>query len=444
MTRALAAAVALAAAFMTAGADSSKARPVVRDVTAADISAPFATLAPSAPTAWCGTPTQADRVPNVVAGNPIHWVYAIPSDGSDNLGGLASVMQADAEQIDGWWRGQDPTRTPRNDIASFSCGGQLDITTVRIPRPSAQLSPLEGRFSSIVEGLNQAGLNSTFTKLVVYYDGPTADNNVCGQGGSDSSGFGAAVVYYRSCTGVSTAAVAAHEVLHTLGAVSRSAPHDCAGDQSGHTCDTEADLMFPTIGGDPLSSKLLDSGHDDYYGHGGGWTDTQDSAWLVRLDGQAPFTVTISGPGSVASDVPGLLCAASCTTTWNSGQRISLTATPGNGARLVRWRGACSGAAGCNVTVAPGAAVTALFAPASFRLTVAVNGKGAVRSSQAGITCRPRCSASFPSFTPLRLTATPAKGWKLRSWSGACRGAKKTCTVPMSAATAARATFVRR
>jgi Divergent InlB B-repeat domain len=443
VTRALAAAVALAAAIMTAGADSSTAPPVVRDVTAADISAPFAILAPSALTAWCGTPTQTDRAPNVVAGNPIHWVYAIPSDGSDNLGGLASVMQADAEQIDGWWRGQDPTRTPRNDIASFSCGGQLDITTVRIPRPSAQLSPLEGRFSSIVDGLNQAGLTSTFTKLVVYYDGPTADDNVCGQGRSDSSGFGAAVVYYRSCTGVSTAAVAAHEVLHTLGAVSRSAPHDCAGDQSGHTCDTEADLMFPTIGGDPLSSKLLDSGHDDYYGHAGGWTDTQDSAWLVRLDGQVPFTVTISGPGSVASDVPGLLCAASCTTTWNSGQRISLTATPGNGARLVRWRGACSGAAGCNVTVAPGAAVTALFAPASFRLTVAVNGKGAVRSSQAGITCRPRCSASFPSYTPLRLTATPAKGWKLRSWSGACRGAKRTCTVSMSAATSARATFVR-
>jgi hypothetical protein len=43
----------------------------------------------------------------------------------------------------------------------------------------------------------------------------------------------------------------------------------------------------------------------------------------------------------------------------------------------------------------------------------------------------------------VRLTATPAKGWKLRSWSGACRGAKKTCTVPMSAATSARATFVR-
>jgi hypothetical protein len=434
----------LATAISTTGADASQASPVVRDVTAANITAPFSTAASAAPAAWCGTAVSTDRAPNLVAGNPIHWVYATPSDGADGLAGLASVMQADAEQIDTWWRGQDPARTPRNDVASFSCGAQLDVTTVRIGRSSAQLSPLQGRFSAIVEALDEAGLGSSFTKYVVYYDGPASDGNVCGQGGSDSSGFGVAVVYYRSCTGVSTAAVAAHEVLHTLGAVPRGAPHDCPGENGGHTCDNEADLMSPAIGGEPLSSKLLDPDRDDYYGHAGSWTDTQDSPWLLRLDAQAPLAVTITGPGSVSADVPGLLCAASCTTTWNAGQRLALTATPGTGARLVRWSGSCAGAGACNVTVAPGAAVTALFAPASFRLTVAVSGRGAIRSARSGITCRPRCSASFPSFSPVRLTATPANGWKLRSWSGACRGAKRTCTVPMSAATRARATFVRR
>ena len=78
----------------------------------------------------------------------------------------------------------------------------------------------------------------------------------------------------------------------------------------------------------------------------------------------------------MTADVPGLLCAASCTTTWNAGQRLALTATPAPGSRLVRWSGACSGTAGCNVTVAPGASVGAVFAPASFRLTVAVGGRG--------------------------------------------------------------------
>ena len=440
MTWALAAAAALLVCAAGAAASGGPASRAVSSLTAADITAQRSTAAPAA---WCGSASQTDRAPNGVAGNPIHLVYAIPSDGADNLAGLASVMQADAEQIDAWWRGQDPARTPRNDVAPFTCGMQLDITSIRIPRTSAELSPLQGRFSAIVDALDAAGLASSFTKYVVYFDGPTADANVCGQGGSEPSGFGVAVVYYRSCTGVSTPAVAVHEVLHTLGAVSRSAPHDCDGESSGHTCDNEADLMFPSIGGDPLSAKLLDPGRDDYYAHPGGWTDTQDSPWLVRLDAQAPLALTISGPGSVVANVPGLLCAASCTTTWNAGQPLALTATPGAGSRLVRWTGACSGSAACNLTVAPGASVGAVFAPASFRLQVSVSGRGAVRSSTAGITCRPRCSASFRSFSPVRLTATPAKGWKLRSWSGACRGARKTCTVPMSAATSARATFVR-
>jgi hypothetical protein len=427
------------------GSAAAETQPALagKSVTASEVSPSRSVTAAAAQAAWCGTAVQSDRTPNGIAGNPVHWVYVIPSDGADNLSGLASIMQSDAEEIDGWWRGQDPTHTPRNDVATFSCGIQLDITTLRAPRSSAELSPLNGRFSGIIDALDEAGLDSSFTKYVVYYDGPTADTNVCGQGGSDSTGFGVAVVYYRSCTGVSTAAVAAHEVLHTLGAVPSGAPNGCVGEDSGHVCDTDTDLMYPAIGGGPLSSKVLDPGRDDYYGHSGSFTDTQDSAWLVRIGSQAPLAVTLSGPGTVSADVPGLQCASSCTTTWNAGQRLALTATPSAGAKLVRWSGSCSGAAGCTLSVAPGTAVSALFAPASFRLSVSVTGRGAVRSSRGGLTCRPRCSVSVSSFSPVRLTATPARGWKLRSWSGACRGAKKTCTVPMSAVTSARATFVR-
>ena len=117
--------------------------------------------------------------------------------------------------------------------------------------------------------------------------------------------------------------------------------------------------MYPFIGDGPLSAKLLDPGRDDYYGHAGGWTDSQDSPWLVRLDAQTPLAVTISGPGSVAADVPRMQCAATCTTTWNAGQRLTLSAAPGSGAKLVRWEGACSGSGSCAVDVTPGAAVTA-------------------------------------------------------------------------------------
>jgi hypothetical protein len=396
----------------------------------------------AATAAWCGSASQSDRVPNGVAGNPVHWIYLIPSDGSDNLGGVASTMQSDAEQVDAWWRGQDPTRTPRNDVTAFPCGSQLDVSTIRSTRSSAQLTPTSGRFGAIVDGVQAAGFTSNLTKYLVYYDGPVDDDNLCGQGGSNG-GFGVAIVFFRSCPGISTAAVAAHEFLHTIGAVPNSAPHDCPGENEGHTCDDQDDLMYPAIGPEGLSTKVLDPGRDDYYGHSGAWLDTQDSAWLVRLDGQAPFALTVNGTGTVTADVPGLQCTATCSTTWNSGQALNLSATPGAGMRLVRWSGACSGSAGCSVTVTPGAQASALFAPATFRLTVAVAGKGTVRSSRTGITCRPRCSASFPSYTPVKLTATPAKGWKFRSWSGACRGAKKTCSVTMSAVARANATFNR-
>ncbi len=392
---------------------------------------------------WCGTASQTDRSPNTLAGNPVHWVYAVPSDGQDRLSSIASIMQTDAEAIDSWWRTQDMTRLPRNDLTQFPCGLQVDITTVRMSQSSAQLAPLEGRFDAVFDAMNAASLNSRFTKYLVYYDGSVLDDDVCGQGGSDLSGFGLAVLYYRACVGVSTAAVAAHEVLHTLGAVPRGAPNECPGADGGHACDDPNDLMFPSIDDVPLSAKTLDPGRNDYYGHGGAWPDAQDSPWLVRLDGQASLALSVSGPGSVAADVPGLQCGRSCTTAWNADTRLGLTATPGPGAKLVRWGSACVGSAGCTVTVSPGASVSALFAPTIFRLTVAVSGRGAIRSSRTGITCQPRCSASFPSYSPVTLTATAAKGWRFRSWSGACRGSKRSCTVPMTAVTSARAVFVR-
>ncbi len=451
MTRAVAAAT-LAAALSTVGGAAAHGAPrepatermLPRTSTLSSVR-PLTLPAGSARTAatWCGTASQTDRSPNALAGNPVHWVYAIPSDGQDRLSDIASVMQTDADEVESWWHAQDTTRFLRNDLAQFPCGLQLDVTTVRLSQSGDALEALRGRFVAVFNAVSAAGLRSTFTKYVVYYDGPVSDENVCGQGGSDSSGFGLAVVYYRSCAGVSTAAVGAHEVLHTLGAVPRGAPNACPDEDGGHVCDNVDDLMFPSIAGVPLSAKVLDPGRDDYYGHSGAWPDAQDSPWLVRVDSQVPLALVVSGQGSVSADVPGLLCAQSCTTTWNGGTRLALTATPGPGSRLVRWGSACQGAAGCTVTVTSGVELSALFAPAAFPLTVRVAGRGVVRSARTGIACRPKCSATFPSFSPVRLTASPANGWKLRAWSGACRGSKRSCSVPMTAATSARAVFVR-
>jgi hypothetical protein len=413
----------------------------VHEVTAGSVRS-LAIRAPASTTAtWCGTPTAEDRMPNVLAGHPAHWLYVIPAAEPDRFSTFANVLQTDAEAIDAWWRREDPARALRNDLAGLTCGSQLDLTSLRTRSAAAELLG-DDSFIEMFGVLEDSGFDSPFTKYVVYYDGPVAvgEEDVCGRGGGDGpAGVGLAIVYIRACTGVSTAAVAAHELLHTLGAVPDAAPNGC----SGHVCGDPSDLMNPNIDFEPLEAKVLDAGRDDYYGHSAPFIDVQDAPWLVQLDRQAQLRVNVAGPGRVLADVPGLECARSCTTTWNASTRLSLAAMPTGSSKLVRWSGACRAAGSCGVTVGSATTVGALFAPRVFRLSVGVAGRGQVRTSRRSITCRPRCSASLPSYVPVRLTATPAKGWKLRGWTGACRGNKRSCTVPMSKRTGARAVFVR-
>jgi hypothetical protein len=390
---------------------------------------------------WCGAPTGQDLTPNALAGYPVHWLYAIPADGSDGLSTYASAMQTDAEAIEAWWRAQDPSRAPRNDLAPFACGQQLDLTQIRLRASSVQLSSVEVRFDTIADELIGLGLGSKYDKYVVYYDGPV-ELEICGQGGSDSSGLGYAIVYVRACPGVPASTTAAHELLHTMGAVSAGAPNMCPEPLDGHVCDDPYDMMFPFGDETPITGLALDTGRDDYYGHPGSWPDVQDSPWLTQLDRQAPLSLAVSGPGRVVSDLPGLDCSAPCTTTWNAGTQLALSAVPGPGAKLVRWGGACTGSGSCQLSAAQGMTASALFAPAQARLTVAVTGKGVVRAA-GGIACPSRCSTLRPSYVPLTLTAKAMKGWRLKTWSGACRGSRPTCSVPMTAETRARAIFVR-
>jgi hypothetical protein len=82
--------------------------------------------------------------------------------------------------------------------------------------------------------------------------------------------------------------IAQHEILHNESVVLATAPHQCWA-FLGHVCtlplvltqlDPEvADLMFP-FAGLPLSSKILDRGHDDYFKHPFPAHDLADSAYL--------------------------------------------------------------------------------------------------------------------------------------------------------------------
>jgi hypothetical protein len=75
-------------------------------------------------------------------------------------------------------------------------------------------------------------------------------------------------------------------------------------------------------------------------------------------------------------------------------------------------------------------------------VTVTRHGSGTVSSSPAGITCPSTCSAGF-STTPVTLTASPAAGYYLKGWMGACAGAGSTCwlTTILSSLTTCEADF---
>ena len=286
------------------------------------------------------TEAGADR-PDLLTGQQVHAVVAIPSDGVDTFSAESARLADDIASISAWWQGQDPTRIPRFDQATFGTTTCTDISFVRLASSGATYtaSGASGAFQRVSSELGLGGLGSTYKKYLVYYAGPSVQANVCGTGGGDfGSGRSYAIIWLRECTDVPSDTVAAHELLHAFGALPDGARHPCppTGGGSGHPCDSPSDILYPYASGGPLSSLVLDVNHDDYYAHPDSdpWVDIQDSHWLHRLDlGQVALAVSLSGgPGTITSDVPGVDCAATCTTPVGPGRR----ATADGGARRER------------------------------------------------------------------------------------------------------------
>jgi phospholipase C len=153
-----------------------------------------------------------------------------------------------------------------------------------------------------------------------------------------------------------------------------------------------------------------------------------------------------TGAGTVTSSPAGISCGTTCNYTFPGGTSLTLTAAPTSGSAFAGWSGACSGTStACVVDLTANASATASFNSTSplVPLTVqsAGTGTGTIKSSLTGINCGFTCSASFPSGTSVKLTATPTSGAKFTAWSGACSGKSNTCTLALTAAASATATF---
>ena len=272
----------------------------------------------SVPMPWCGSASAVDRLPDVTPGYAVHVLYVRQPGSADRLAELAPRFVGDAAAIEAWWRGDDATRSPRFDLfAAPECAspfGALDITSIQLSRPIASI---DGAFNELRTALSDLGFRQAEKAYLVYFDGPTGQSGaerICGQGAAPTfSRSGMAVVYLDSCGNdvgdTLRPVVAVHELVHVLGAVSASAPHQC---ERGHVCDFPQDLMRAFLSSADLESLALDPGRDDYYGHTGSWFDIQDSLFLERLD-SPDLTPPGAPPGFRVGEAPNGLVRISWT-----------------------------------------------------------------------------------------------------------------------------------
>jgi hypothetical protein len=408
---------------------------------------------------WCGTDeVAATRTPNLepTSSAQIRFIYAIPSDGTDRFSADVSGIATDAAWMDQWWQSQDPTRTLRFVRFAFpGCAthfGDLDVGFVRLPRTAASYQAQETPTTLITDDLG-APLPDR-QKTIVYYDGPTAAPQICGEAPEDESDGGSlavAVIYLQSSclTGTSpgegpSAEIAAHELLHDLGAVPDAAPHSC---NSGHVCDSTSDIMAAFYNrGSTLDSVSLDLGRDDYYGHSGAWWDVQDSSWLIHLP-QFLVGFGMTGSGSldveIGQDETGD-CDTVCTPlSVDNGATVTVYGDPAPGWKLAGWTGvACAADLNdCTFTVSQATTVGVTFVQITSRVSVKVIGKGRVTSGPAGISCASSCAHTFAG-TAVALRAKAAKGWRFAGWTGPCSGTG-TCRLGIGEGGTVRARFVR-
>ncbi len=405
------------------------------------------------PTDWCGPGESAVDLPDTVGGPQVHVIYAYPSDAADNFGRWVTPIARDLAAVDTWWQGQDPTRTLRFDFASFpdclSQFGALDISSVRLPNPTDHYAVDETDVIDVVIQDLRGTFPSTAKKYLVYFDAPVASGAVCGRGAAGPLPGASAILYLQSeaaCLragggagatgGAFSAALAVHELIHTIDDGPTTGPNKCP-DSGRHYCDDPDDILAPTAtAATRLATAVLDAGRDDYYGTGGS-SDVRNSPFLVHLDAPTVrLDVAVATPGGrVTSDVPGIVCPGVCSLPWDAGSKVQLGVQADPGYTFAGWEGACSGSTvPCSLTLGSDTTVTARFGRPG-ALQVRVVGRGAVDQ------CTARCARAVVSGQQLTLTARPKASARFIRWEGACRGRAPECSIVAEPGTTVRAVF---
>ncbi len=227
----------------------------------------------------------------------IHFIYAIPSDGTDKLRDVNGEIELSANAANYWLCEQSGGSSLRYDTFQ----GKLDITFLKLPFTADELSSKLGL--AIVSGFDQYIrdiASSTENKIYfVYYEGLIAlsgNETACGVATRPPNDWGVTGTLFLqaysaeydliTCPDISHTEnyadwlelVMIHEIFHILGAAPNCSPNSFGA----HVLDSDKDLMSAYF--DPYEAPFayLDFNNDDYFGHGD--LSCPDLAYSAFLD----------------------------------------------------------------------------------------------------------------------------------------------------------------
>ena len=220
-------------------------------------------------------------------------IYALPSDGVDRNLDTDGTLHRTLSSGQRWLASQTANRSFRYDVAD----GGLDIAFVRLPRTDAQYYGYNGFIrDSIEKDLKAVGWNQASVVLLVYYDGrhvdrcasaawpPALPGNVAAiyLKGLPNAANGCAVQPFAASATAAPGYIdftALHELFHSIGVVSTSAPNHAL---SGHVGNDPTDLMY--AGTQVWRPAVVDITKTNYYNNTGlaaGVTNFKDSPYVV-------------------------------------------------------------------------------------------------------------------------------------------------------------------
>lgn len=136
---------------------------------------------------------------------------------------------------------------------------------------------------------------------------------------------------------------------------------------------------------------------------------------------------TGNGSGTVTSSPSGIDCGSQCSSAFETGAQVTLTAVAAPGSTFIGWTGACRGTGTCTVRMSANQAVTAEFRSTGALVVSRIGtGSGTVSSRTSRVSCTgdtgQSCISWLPTSTVVTLTATPSRGSRFIGWMGACTG----------------------